>query len=75
MKKVIIEGRVEEVEFVCDSCRKEAFGHLQLNFWYGSTMDMTQGSIHLCDSCAKNVLELLKSKLDLDIKLTEISEF
>jgi predicted nucleic acid-binding Zn ribbon protein len=71
MKKVTVEERHEEAEYTCDSCGAEAFGQLQIHFWYGSSMDMTHGAVHLCDKCALNAKSALNS-VGINIKLEEI---
>ena len=74
MKKVIVQGVREEVEFICDSCKGDAFGCLQMSFWYGSIMDMTQSSTHLCDVCAKTAISILNSSLNISMSFVDITE-
>lgn len=74
MKKVLVPKQSEEATFYCDSCGIEAFGQLSIHFWYGSKMDMSQAQIHLCDDCAKRIMESLKTNFGIDIHLNEITE-
>ncbi len=74
MKKITVSQRYEEAEFTCDSCGKQAFGQLQMHFWYGSKMDLSQGTVHLCDECAQKVIDSLKSNFGIDVQLKEITE-
>lgn len=74
MKKVIVAGISEQVEFICDSCKKEAYGCLQFSFWYGSKRDMTQANIHLCDDCAKTAISSLNSSLNISMSFVDITE-
>jgi hypothetical protein len=64
-------------EFDCD-CKnhkeKQAHGKLTMWFWYGSEYDIKQGSIHLCDECAKEVMNYLKQKFNTEKFLTKIEE-
>ncbi len=60
--------------FICDSCGVEAFGQLQMSFWYGSKFDMSQGNLHLCDECWEKVKRMLEKDFDVDLKLNEITE-
>jgi len=61
-------------------CKKhsaeQAHGQLNMWFWYGSEYDMKQGTLHMCDKCAKEVIDYLKQKFDIEGKfLTKIEEF
>lgn len=74
MKRVIVPGVREECEFVCDSCKKDAYGCLQFSFWYGSKKDMTQATLHLCDECADSVINSIQRGLKISIDFQDIIE-
>ena len=74
MKKITVSERYEEAEFFCDSCGCPAFGQLQIHFWYGSKMDLSQGIVHLCDGCAQKIIDNLKTNFGVDVQLKEITE-
>lgn len=74
MKNVITPGVKEEVEYVCDSCKAEAFTQLTIHSWYGSEYDMTQASIHFCDKCAKKAKTVLEGNFNIKINMLEITE-
>jgi hypothetical protein len=61
-------------KYVCDSCGGDAYGQLQLHFWYGSLMDLSQGAVYICDDCAVNVIKSLKTNFGITIKLKDITE-
>lgn len=64
-----MKKETEPSEFICDntchSKEQPAFGQLSIHFWYGSQFDMKQGTVHLCDECAKNMMFLLKKEFGL----------
>ena len=67
-----------ELEFICDNSihtdEHPAYGQLTIHFWLGSKNDMKQGTVHLCDKCAENVISLLKKELGIKDFLKPIEE-
>lgn len=52
MKKLIRETVLEEVEYYCDiHPNKKCYSKIEAVSWYGSTFDMMQLEVHLCDEC------------------------
>jgi len=65
-------------EIFCDGpdhAQREAHGQVTIHFWYGSKNDMKQGSLHLCDECADNVMFLLEKEFKTKNFLKTIEEF
>lgn len=77
MRRLDITTSKEEI--VCDnsahSTEQPAHGQLTIHFWYGSKHSMKQGTLHLCDECADDVLFLLKKEFKLKDFLKPIEEF
>jgi hypothetical protein len=67
-----------ESEFICDNSihtnKCPAYGQLAIHFWLGSKNDMKQGTIHLCDKCAENIIFLIKKELKIKDFLKPIEE-
>jgi len=73
MKKVVIQGVLEESQFFCDKHPdRECFSELKTASWYGSNHDMTGIEIHLCDECLEEMYELLEKKFTVKPKDIEI---
>lgn len=73
MKKVIVEGVLEEAKFYCDRHPdRECFSELKTASWYGSSHDLTGIEIHLCDQCLEEMYSLLQQKFGVKPKDIEI---
>lgn len=73
MKKISVEGVLEEAHFFCDvHPEKECFSELKTASWYGSEFDMTGVEIHLCDECLKELYRLLWNNYTVKPKDIEI---
>lgn len=72
MKKVIVPYQREESIKLCDKHRKrECAGNMWLTFGYGSSHDMSEMSIDMCDECADRLIEYLKNEFKERAKLTD----
>ncbi len=69
----------DEQGFICDNPIHDkempAFSQLMLHSWYGSKYEMTQGSIHLCDSCAKTAQLIIQNEFGIKNFLKNVEEF
>lgn len=74
----IIDFKTGKEEIFCDSPnhpKTEAHGQISVHFWFGSKNDMKQGSLHLCDDCADNLMRLLETEFKTKNFLKTIEEF
>jgi len=66
-------------EFICDNpVHKEerpAYSQVAIHSWYGGKNPFKQGSLHLCDECAENVVFLLSKEFQQKKFLKPIEEF
>ena len=62
MKKIITPEVREEADYLCDVTGKHAVAKLAMTFGYGSSRDMDELEVDLCDEVAEEVLKLLQSK-------------
>jgi NAD-dependent SIR2 family protein deacetylase len=75
MKKVLIPKQSEEATYYCDKHNdRQCYGHLRMNFWYGSKFDMSGNEVHLCDECAEEVMKYLKTVFGEAAKLADYIE-
>jgi hypothetical protein len=73
MKKVIVQGVMEESQFFCDRHPdRECFSELKTASWYGSVHDLTGVEVHLCDECLGELYALLEQKFGVKPKDIEI---
>ena len=73
MKKVIVEGVLEEAKYFCDKHpERECFSELKTASWYGSSHDLTGIEIHLCDECLDELYADLKRKFEVEPKDIDI---
>ena len=69
MKKVIVEGVLEESKFYCDKHpERECYSELKTASWYGSEFDMMGAEVHLCDECMTELYSLLQQKYGIKPK-------
>jgi hypothetical protein len=76
MKKIIVPEQIEEASYFSDFTG-QPFGYspcppvtLKLEFNYGSVYDGSEVTLHLSDKDVEPILELIKSKLNPDVKKT-----
>ena len=62
MKKIITPAVREEAEYICDVTGKPAVAKLAMRFGYGSSRDMDELEVDLCDEVAEEVLKLLQNR-------------
>jgi len=66
MKKIIVEGVMEEAKYFCDKHPdRECFSELKTISWYGSDYDMQGIELHLCDECLEEMYTLLQQKFGI----------
>lgn len=60
MKKIIVQGILEDSQYFCDKHpERECFSELKTASWYGSNYDLTGIEIHLCDECLAEMYDNL----------------
>jgi len=66
-------------DFICDNpAHKEerpAYSQVSIHSWHGSKNPFKQGTLHLCDECAENVVFLLSKEFQQKKFLKSIEEF
>lgn len=73
MKKIIVDGILEESTYYCDKHpEKECFSELKTSSWYGSKFDLTGIELHLCDECLEKIFVEVKRMFNTEPKDIEI---
>ena len=73
MKKVTVEGVLEEAKYFCDKHpERECFSELKIASWYGSKFDMMGLELHLCDACLFDMYKQFQQQFGKDPKEIEI---
>lgn len=69
MKKVIVEGVLEEAKYFCDKHPdRECFSEVKCASWYGSEFDMMGLELHLCDACLFDLYKQLQKDFNVTPK-------
>lgn len=67
MKKVLVEKVREEAKYFCDKHPdREAYAQLNTMCWYGSTFDLLNVEVHMCDECVGDLYKHIKENFGVD---------
>jgi hypothetical protein len=73
MKKIIQPLIRERAQYYCDKHPdRECHAEVKTMCWYGSTFDLLNLEMHLCDECMKEFYDLVKERFGVEPKECDI---